>query len=181
VKKILTLLLVVLMFAGCDTPEARRPVSVKTGSFIDKSVALNKKLNSEQQESIQQIIKNNPDTEFIASQNGFWYYYNVKIEENSITPKFGDLVNFNYNVTDFNNNTIYTEEEVKARSYVMDQEELFSGLREGLKLMKAGETITFLFPSQKAYGYYGDENKISSNIPIICKVTINKITQKETN
>ena len=170
-----------LTFVRCNTPEARRPVSVKTGSFIDKSVALNKTLNSEQHERIQQIIKNNPDTEFIASQNGFWYYYNVKIEEDSITPKFGDLVNFNYSVTDFNNNTIYTEEELKERNYTMDQEELFSGLREGLKLMKAGETITFLFPSDKAYGYYGDENRIGINIPLICTVTINTITQIKTN
>ena len=118
---------------------------------------------------------------FIASQNGFWYYYNVKVEGDSITPKFGDIVNFNYNVTDFNNNIIYTEEELKAQNYAIDQEELFSGLREGLKLMKAGETVTFLFPSQKAYGYYGDENKIGANIPLICKVTINTITQKENN
>lgn len=170
-----------LAFTSCNPPEARRPVSVKAGSYIDKSVELNKKINSQQHERIQQIIENNPNKKFIASQNGFWYYYNVKIERDSITPKFGDLVSFNYSISDFNNNTIYTKEELKTRNYSMDQEELFSGLREGLKLMKAGETITFLFPSNKAYGYYGDENKIGTNIPIICKVTINTITQKETN
>ena len=60
----------------------------------------------------------------------------------------------------------------------MDQEELFTGLREGLKLMKAGETYTFIFPSQKAYGYYGDENKIGRNTPIISQVTVNSITTK---
>ncbi len=180
-KKSLIILLIFITFFGCDKPEARHPVSVKTGSYIDKSVALNKTLNSEQHERIQQIIKNNPDTEFIASQNGFWYYYNVKVEGDSITPKFGDLVNFNYSVTDFNNNTIYTEEELKELNYTMDQEELFSGLREGLKLMKAGETITFLFPSDKAYGYYGDENRIGINIPLICTVTIKTITQIKTN
>jgi gliding motility-associated peptidyl-prolyl isomerase len=170
-----------LALTSCNSPEARRPVTIKTGSFIDKSVELNKKINSQQHELIQEIIENNPDTEFIASPNGFWYYYNVKIKGDSITPKFGDLVNFNYSVTDFNKNTIYTKEELKARNYAMDQEELFSGLREGLKLMKAGETITFLFPSDKAYGYYGDENKIGTNIPIICTVAINTITQKENN
>ena len=63
----------------------------------------------------------------------------------------------------------------------MDQQELFTGLREGLKLMKAGETVTFLFPSQKAYGYYGDENKIGTNIPLICQVTVNSIIKKQTN
>jgi len=61
----------------------------------------------------------------------------------------------------------------------MEQEELFSGLREGLKLMKTGETITFLFPSQKAFGYYGDDNKIGINMPIVCEVTVNLITKNK--
>ncbi len=52
------------------------------------------------------------------------------------------------------------------------QEELFKGLREGLKLMKTNETIKFIFPSQMAYGYYGDDNKIGRNTPIISEVTI---------
>ena len=52
----------------------------------------------------------------------------------------------------------------------------FSGLREGLKLMKEGESITFIFPSQKAYGYYGDENKIGRNVPLICEVSLLKLT-----
>ena len=59
----------------------------------------------------------------------------------------------------------------------MDQEEIFTGLREGLKLMKPGETVTFLFPSQKAYGYYGDKNKIGTSTPVICEVTVNSIIQ----
>ena len=59
----------------------------------------------------------------------------------------------------------------------MDKQELFTGLREGLKLMKTGETVTFLFPSQKAYGYYGDNNKIGSNTPLICEVTVKSIIE----
>ena len=59
----------------------------------------------------------------------------------------------------------------------MDKEELFSGLREGLKLMKPSESVTFIFPSQKAYGYYGDENRIGTNVPLICNVNLKTITQ----
>jgi FKBP-type peptidyl-prolyl cis-trans isomerase len=61
----------------------------------------------------------------------------------------------------------------------MDKQELFTGLREGLKLMKTGETVTFLFPSQKAYGYYGDQNKIGSNMPLICEVTVLAIKENQ--
>lgn len=180
-KRLLILSLAFAFFYGCKSPEARRPVSVKTGSFIDASVERNKKLNENERNKILELIQKDENAEYIASESGFWYRYNTKIEEDSITPEFGDIVNFNYDVSDLNGNTIYSQEELKTRDYAMDKEELFSGLREGLKLMKAGETVTFLFPSQKAYGYYGDTNKIGTSIPLICNVTINTITQKENN
>lgn len=170
-----------MLLVACKTPEARRPVSVKTGSFIDKSVERNRELNQKEEDIIQEIINNNPNTTYLASENGFWYHYNTKIEEGTNMPKFGDAVNFNYDIKDLNGKVIYTSEELKTKDYAVDQEELFSGLREGIKLMKAGETVTFLFPSQQAYGYYGDTNRIGTNIPLMCKVTINTITKKETN
>lgn len=177
-KVLLKFTLLLLLVASCKSPEARRPETQKTGSFIKESVERNKKLIEIQQNQIEDIIKNNPENNYIASENGFWYYYHTKIEGDSITPKFGDIVNFNYDVKDLNGNIIYSVEELKTQNYAMDQQELFSGLREGLKLMKAGEMVTFLFSSQQAYGYYGDENKIGTNIPIICNVTVNTITQK---
>jgi hypothetical protein len=42
-----------------------------------------------------------------------------------------------------------------------------------------GETVTFLFPSYKAFGYYGDKNKIGTNWLIKTKVTLNDIKEKE--
>ena len=42
--------------------------------------------------------------------------------------------------------------------------------------MKEGEVVTFIFPSHKAFGYYGDKNKIGTNIPIITKVSLHSIT-----
>ena len=49
------------------------------------------------------------------------------------------------------------------------------------ELMKEGETVTFIFPSHKAFGYYGDKGKIGTNIPIITEVTLHKITQEINN
>ena len=118
------------------------------------------------------------DEDYIASESGFWYYYNTKVEIDSLrTPDFGDIVNYDYDVKSLNGSIIYSKSDIKTQTYTMDKEELFTGLREGLKLMKTGETVTFIFPSQKAYGYYGDENKIGRNTPLICEVTVNSITQ----
>ena len=46
--------------------------------------------------------------------------------------------------------------------------------------MKEGEVVTFLFPSYQAYGYYGDNHKIGTNIPLMSEVTLHKITKEST-
>ena len=176
-KPSLIYLFMCLLVMSCKSPEARLPESVKSGSFLKESAMRNKKLNEKERQKIQQLIDLNKDTEYIASESGFWYYYSNKIETDTITPQFGDLVNFNYNVSSLDGTPIYSQEVLGSRDYIMDKEELFTGLREGLKLMKPTETVTFIFPSQKAYGYYGDENKIGTNIPLVCEVTLNTITQ----
>tara|TARA_R110002049_G_scaffold308457_1_gene512542 strand:+ start:2675 stop:3223 length:549 start_codon:yes stop_codon:yes gene_type:complete len=181
-NKLLILFAAILVIASCKAPEARRPISVKTGSFIDASVERNKKLNAQEEASIQKIISEKKEYDFIASETGFWYHYNTKIDIDSLkTPAFGDIINYTYDVKTLDGNLIYSKEDIKPQTYAMDQENLFTGMREGLKLMKTGETATFLFPSQKAYGYYGDENKIGTNLPIMCEVTVYSITENQSN
>lgn len=180
-NKLITLIVVLLVFISCKSPEARKPVSVKTGTFMDASVVRNKALHEQQKQLFENYMTERPETEFIASPNGFWYAYNSEKSIDTTTAKFGDVINFNFDVKRIDGDVIYSKEELKTRNYSMDQEKLFSGLREGLKLMKKGETMTFLFPSQKAFGYYGDNKKIGTNVPIICNVTVNSITKIESN
>lgn len=179
-KHLLILLLACIAFS-CKSPEARLPKSVKSGSFINASVERNIKLNQIEHDFIEAHIAKDTLNTYEASESGFWYYYNTKITQDTITAKFGDIVNFDYNVKALNGAQIYSDEDITPRDYAMDKEELFTGLREGLKLMKPGETVTFLFPSQKAYGYYGDEDKIGINTPLICKVTVYTIKQNLNN
>ncbi|WP_108868748.1 gliding motility-associated peptidyl-prolyl isomerase GldI [Aquimarina aquimarini] len=174
-----TLCLVFLCFS-CKTPEARRPKNVKSGSFIDESILRNKELAAREEARIQKIITADSLNNYITSETGFWYFYKKKDSISTITPQFGDIVTFDYNVKDLNGNIIYTQQELKTITYRIDKEELFLGLREGLKLMKQGEMVTFLFPSYQAYGYYGDDNKIGTNIPLIAEVTLNTIRKEST-
>ena len=180
-KKSVFILFCYLFVLGCKSPEARIPVTKNSGSFIKESAERNIELNTKEHNTIRALIEKQKDSSFVTSENGFWYKYNYKIEGDSLKPQFGDVVNFNYDIKDLDGQVIYSKEELKTQTYAMDQQEIFTGLREGLKLMKAGETVTFLFPSQKAYGYYGDENKIGTNIPLICQVTVNSIIKKQTN
>ena len=173
--------LLTLMVTSCKTPEARKPVNIKTGSFLDESITRNKKLSAKEESRILKIIEQDTIHDYKASDGGFWYYYHTRDTTSTVEfPKFGDHVSFSYQLNDLNDNVIYTKKELDTVSYTIDKEELFLGLREGLKLMKPGEIVTFLFPSYQAYGYYGDDNKIGTNIPLKAKVTLHTIEREST-
>lgn len=180
-RKLIVLFSFFLVLFSCKSPEARRPVMQKTGSYVDQSVQRNRQLVAEEEGRIQEIIATDSSNTYISSPYGFWYYYNEEDTTATVTPEFGDVVEFDYNIETLDGRTIYSEEELDTKTYVMDQEELFTGLREGLKLMNEGETVTFLFPSHKAFGFYGDKDRIGSDVPLRATVTLNTINQKETN
>ena len=166
-------LLILFVFSSCNPPLPRGPVSYNSGKFIDASVKRNKQLNKFEYKKIKAIVEKSGEA-ILNSSFGFWYYYNKKQESNKNYPKFGDQIQYKYDVKTLENKLIYSEEELSIQNYFIDQQELFLGLRQGLKLMKQGEVVTFIFPSQIAYGYYGDNNKIGRNQPLICKVTLIK-------
>ncbi len=179
-KFIILLILIITVLGGCKSPEARKPVTQSSGSFINESIERNRELVALEEADILEIIEKDTLNEYIASNSGFWYYYNQKSSDttNTETPEFGDVVIFDYSITDLNGVVIYAEGEIPTKNYHMDKEDLFGGLREGLKLMKEGEVATFIFPSHKAFGYYGDKNRIGTNVPIITRVTLHSINDE---
>jgi gliding motility-associated peptidyl-prolyl isomerase len=165
---------VTIFIASCSEKQARHPISHSSGTFMKESIERNKKLNEQEKLAITKIIQK--DTAFIynRSEKGFWYAYENKSTEN-VFPVKGDVVNFDYEITDLYGNNIYTAEELKTQTYHVDKQNIMSGLRNGIKLMHKGDKVKFIFPSQSAYGYHGDDKKIGTNQPIICLVTLNEI------
>lgn len=175
--KISTILLLFFCCLACTKPKPRLPVTVQSGFNISNSVNLNKKIKAREEQQIQKIIANDTTNSYLNSGSGFWYYYTVKDSIASEKPAFGDLVNFNYTLKTLNQQYIYSPETFQNQQYRVDKEELFFGLREGLKLLQEGESATFLIPSHLAFGFYGDLKKIGANTPIISEVTVNSISK----
>ena len=162
-----------LLLACCTQQEARKPVSHSSGTFIKESIKRNKKLITDEETLIADIIKKDTSKSYIASPRGYWYRYDIKSTTETTTPVKGDIAYFDYSVTNLEGDNIYTAEELKPQVYAVDKQNIMMGLRDGIKLMKRGETVTFLFPSHMAYGYHGDNDRIGTNQPIICTVTLN--------
>ncbi|MFD2600927.1 gliding motility-associated peptidyl-prolyl isomerase GldI [Flavobacterium suzhouense] len=172
---ILPVFLLGIMITSCSQQQARRPVSHSSGTFMKESVERNKKLVANEESEIDSIIKSNPAIKYIASDKGYWYHYEMENTTDSIRPKRGDVAYFDYEIKDMKGNVIYSQAELKPQVYYVDKQNIMMGLRDGIKLMNEGEKITFLFPSHMGYGYHGDNNKIGTNQPLMCTVTLNDI------
>lgn len=171
-SKITALLLVLVSFISCKQQQARMPVSRSSGTFMKESVERNKKLVAGEEAQIDSIIKSNPKIKYIASRKGYWYHYEVRNEKDTLRPKKGDVASFEYEIKDFDGNVVYSEVELRPQTYVVDKQNIMMGLRDGIKLMRKNEKVSFLFPSHMAYGYHGDNKRIGSNQPLICTVTL---------
>ena len=152
--------------------DARKPISQSSGSFMKKSIARNKKLVANEETQIEALIKSKPNVKYIASTKGYWYTYETKNDIDSLTPKKGDVAFFDYEIKDLNGAVIYSELELRPQIYYVDKQNIMMGLRDGIKLMRKNEKVSFLFPSNMGYGYHGDDKKIGTNQPLICTVTL---------
>ncbi len=167
--------LLFILICSCKHPTPRKPISVSSGSSIKQSLIINKKIRQREEIYINAIIQKDTAHNYLNSGSGFWYFYTKKDSIETPKPQFGEQVNFNYNIKQLDGTILYSKEDLKTQNYRIDKEELFFGLREGLKLLQAGESATFIFPSHLAFGFYGDLEKIGHNVPIISEVTVNSI------
>lgn len=181
------LIILVFVMAACSSPKPRKPISRSTSTFIEESIARNKTINKLEEDFFKKMMKNDTLHSYKASNSGFWYYIEKQIDTTSGFPVKGNLVVINYEIKDVNNNILYNKEElgtknqkaVGDRLYKIDGEEFITGLQEGIKLMRLGETATFLFPSNKVFGPSGFQDRIKPNQPLIITVFLKEINNKE--
>ena len=170
--------LILLVCFSCSKIEPRKPINPKPSTTLYKetireSIALNKVEDDKILESIQKDSSN----VYLQSSNGFWYRYITKVVENLETPKKGNEVTIAYNIADLKDSILYSKTDLGIKKYIIDKEDFISGLQKGIKLMKIGETITFVIPSYSAFGIAGDGNKIGINKSIKSTVTLININK----
>ena len=179
IQKIGLLFLLALLAMSCKQQQARYPISQSSGTFMKESVERNKKMNAGEESKIDSLIKSNPQIKYIASSKGYWYHYEIKNDNETLTPVKGDVAHFDYEIKDLKGNVVYSEVELKPQTYIVDKQNIMMGLRDGIKLMHKNEKVTFLFPSRMGFGYHGDNKRIGTNEPLICTVTLNDFKPEE--
>jgi gliding motility-associated peptidyl-prolyl isomerase len=161
-------LIVVLLLSNfsCTENNARFPLNKKKQVFLNSSAERNKILLARDEALLKKATERDTTLNFMSSQAGFLYAYVKQAPTTLSLPQKGTRVRFQYQVEDLENNLLYSKSELGTVEYAVDQEDLLPALREGIRMMRPGEVVVFLFPSYLCYGYQGDGEKIGVNQPL---------------
>jgi FKBP-type peptidyl-prolyl cis-trans isomerase len=89
-----------------------------------------------------------------------------------ISEEAGMKATVKYKISLLNGRVCYTSDNKGLEQFVVDNDQVESGLHEGIKRMKVGNKAKFILPSHLAHGLIGDEDKIPSHAPIVYDIEL---------
>ena len=102
---------------------------------------------------------------------GLNYWINVEDFEQRTKKKDGDLVSYQYDLYDFNQEKLYDKPTKNIEVQLGKFDEL-KAVEDAVRFLNKGEEATLLVPSVLAFGTYGDDEKIPNDMPLIIKLKI---------
>jgi len=163
--KFFILFLVLLFLTSCRKTAPQLPSN--KGTEVDSDavamVKVNENLAEKENQALEEYVKKT-GIKYTKSGIGFWF----KRDKTSNGQLVVDSLTYHFSLTTLAlNEKVIKKEEITARP---DKKTIPVGLAEGLKLMKEGESATFIVPWFLAYGLKGDAGNIKSYQSFIFKV-----------
>lgn len=162
----LLLIVVLFLFSCAQKSQAYPPI----GGFLDKEdmeISKNraKNLNDTERLQIKEWMSTRPEKYYPMGLN---YWVDIENLDKNIKRKDGQKISYRYDVYDFDMTELYKN---KGQSEVpIGHFEDLKAVQDVLLYLPRGMEVTLLIPSVLAYGTYGDDDKISNDIPLIIKL-----------
>lgn len=93
--------------------------------------------------------------------------YSVYYHGNGMQAKEGMIAMVNYKVSLLDGTALYSSKEDGAREFIIGQDNIESGIHEGICFMHEGDKALFILPSHLAHGLSGDNDKIPPRSTVV--------------
>ncbi|MDO5616931.1 MAG: FKBP-type peptidyl-prolyl cis-trans isomerase [Cruoricaptor ignavus] len=157
-----------LILSGC----AKQPVHPPVGGILsekDMQQSQNriKNLNQMERSQIEEWI-GNQEQKFYAMPLNYWA--DIPNLQNRNPKKEGEMVSYEYLIYDFAGTKVY-DQPIERKNVLLGKFEELKAVENIVKYLEKNEHATLLVPSTLAYGTYGDNDKITNDVPLIIKIT----------
>lgn len=170
------LALVVFVFSASQcNPEAESEQRKK--EFESKSpekqkeilIEANKRFSEQEDLMIEQYISRRK-VNFNKTGRGLRYI--IHNPNSNPRAQSGEYAKIEYTIKLLNGYTCYSSVNKKPEVFLIERDNVESGLHEGIQLMGVGEKATFIIPSHLAHGLLGDRNKIPPRATLIFDINL---------
>lgn len=161
---------ILLAFTACQEEEVRvYPVVYVNNNFYENSKLRTKVLlNAEQKEFKTYMQKNK--MQFTPNGSGVWMSNQPKIT--NYTAKTNDYIKYQYQILNLDNQVLYNFDELGTKEIILGKANVIRGLQSSLQYIEPNDSATVLIPSNLAFGYKGDGNKINPNQAIVLNIRV---------
>jgi FKBP-type peptidyl-prolyl cis-trans isomerase FkpA len=160
--------LILIISLGCTEPTAP-PKKISEKQLQESLIKANQKLAKNESADIDAYILKNA---LKMEKSGTGLRYSISGEGKGECAAAGMKVTVKYKITLLNGRECYSSDSVGYEQFIVDNDQVESGLHEGIKRMKVGNKAKFILPSHLAHGLMGKEDKIPAHAPIVYDIEL---------
>lgn len=162
-----------MTFQACNNNRNRETAQAISSKQLDDTlVNANKTFVETEKDRIEGYINRR---ELKMEETGSGLRYMIITHTNGEQAVDGKRALVNFKVSLLDGTVCYSSDKKGPQEFLIGQDNVESGLHEGIKLMRVGEKAKFILPSHLAHGLIGDENKIPPRAVIVYDVELVKL------
>lgn len=151
---------------ACESPKAPKVDPPKKETLID----YNKIIAKKEAHQIDKYIERR-NLNMIATGTGLHYSIYDR-GAGSETAKAGQVALLKFKVSLLDGSVVYSSEESGPQEFLIERDNVESGLHEGIKYLHKGDKAKLILPSHLAHGLLGDQKRIPPRHTIVYDIEL---------
>jgi FKBP-type peptidyl-prolyl cis-trans isomerase FkpA len=170
------ILLTLAAFITCGQKKKNQPVVVNMNQFDDPLLKKNKELSKEEKIAIDAYVKRN---DFDMIETGTGVRYMIYEKGKGVTAGTKDIVLIDFDIKLLDGTLCYSSRQTGAEQFVVDYDNVESGLHEAIKYLHQGDKAIIIIPSHRAFGLAGDMDRIPPFSTVVYNISLLEIIRKK--
>lgn len=154
---------------SCGSKKKPQQVIMNIKAFDDPLVNKNKQLSKEEKRAIDSYVQRN---HFDMIETGTGVRYLIYEKGKGRTPTTKDIVLIDFDIKLLDGTICYSSRQTGAEEFVVDYDNVESGLHEAIKYLHVGDKAIIIIPSHRAFGLAGDQDRIPPLSTVVYNITL---------
>jgi FKBP-type peptidyl-prolyl cis-trans isomerase FkpA len=158
-----------MLGASCGNDSNKATMQASSKEMQQKLIDANKMYVKRESDEIDQYVNHKA---WKMTTTGTGLRYMITFEGKGELAKLEKYARVKYKISLLDGTVCYTSEEKGTKEFLIGQDNVESGLHEGIQYMHVGDKAVMILPSHLAHGLLGDDNKIPPKASVVYELEL---------